>query len=276
MERLLQSVAFIDLQNLQWAIVLAGLVIFAVAETAIPERREPLTVRARSGARNLAMYLFGVALTSAVIGTFYYVGAAFLAVNRVGLLYAVPLPNWLRLVIAFLAIDFGDYLFHRVSHERKWLWVMHAVHHSDPRLDVTTHFRAHPLHLIVGVAWRIVVIAAMGIPFALVLLRDAWSTLLVQWQHANVRVPRGLDRALRTVIVTPLMHRIHHSPRPEETDSNFGGLLSIWDRLLGTYRAEKLPSDVPFGLRRLAASAHQSVRGMLLTPLVAWKLDGRL
>ena len=276
MESLLERIAFIDLQNLQWAIVFAGLIAFAIAETVIPERREALAVRARNGTRNVAMYVFGVVLTSAVIGTFYYLGAAFLAVNRVGLLYAVPLPSWLRLAIAFLAIDFGDYLFHRVSHEHKWLWVMHAVHHSDPRLDVTTHFRAHPLHLIVGVAWRIVVIAAVGIPFALVLVRDAWSTLLVQWQHANVRAPRALDRVLRTVIVTPLMHRIHHSPLAEETDSNFGGLLSVWDRLLGTYRAGKLPSDEPYGLRRLAAPAHQSVRGMLLTPLAAWRLDGRL
>jgi sterol desaturase/sphingolipid hydroxylase (fatty acid hydroxylase superfamily) len=276
MDWLRERIALIDLQTLQLVVVVAGLIGFAIAETLVPDQREALAVRTRNGARNLALYLIGIVLTTIVIGTFYYLGAAFLAANRVGLLYVVPVPTWLGLLLAFLALDFTDYLFHRISHEKKWLWVMHAVHHSDPRLDVTTQFRAHPVHLIVGLGWRIVVIAAVGIPFWLVMLRDAWSTLLVQWQHANVRVPARLDRALRVLIVTPLMHRIHHSPLPDETDSNFGGLLTIWDRLLGTYRAERLPSDVRYGLRQLAGPQHQTIVGMLLTPLRAWTMAGRL
>ena len=189
MDGLRDMLGFVDLQKLQGGIAIAGLIAFVLAESIVPAQRASLSVRLRSGARNLAIYAIGVVLTSAVIGTFYYVGAAFLAVNRVGLLYALPLPWWLQVVIAFLALDFTDYLFHRVSHEKRWLWVMHAVHHSDPRLDVTTHFRAHPVHLVLGVGWRIIAIAAVGIPFWLVLMRDAWATLLAQWQHANVRVP---------------------------------------------------------------------------------------
>jgi sterol desaturase/sphingolipid hydroxylase (fatty acid hydroxylase superfamily) len=270
------AIGFIDLQTLQLALVFLGLIGFLVAESVVPARRTPSRVRIRSGLRNLTMYAIGTVATSVVIGTFYYVGAAFLATNRVGLFYAVPLPLWLVVVLGFLALDFTDYLFHRVSHERKWLWVMHAVHHSDPRLDVTTHFRAHPLHLIVGVAWRIVVIAAVGIPFWIVLLRDVSATLLVQWQHANVRVSPWLDRRLRAVFVTPLMHRVHHSPLPDETDSNFGGVLSLWDRLLGTYRAERQQSYGSYGLRQLVSARHQTVLGMLLTPLRAWPMSGRL
>jgi sterol desaturase/sphingolipid hydroxylase (fatty acid hydroxylase superfamily) len=224
----------------------------------------------------LTLFIIGTALTSLVIGTFYYLCAAFLALNRVGLLYLLPLPAWLALLLGFLALDFTDYLYHRISHERKWLWVMHAVHHSELRLDVTTHFRAHPLHMLVAVGWRIVVIAAFGIPFWLLIVRDASVMLLALWQHANLRPVGSLDRRLQLLIVTPGMHRIHHSPLPEETDSNFGGFLSVWDRLLGTYRAQRLPSAVPYGLHQLAAARHQTLAGMLLTPLRAWRLSGRL
>jgi len=153
---------------------------------------------------------------------------------------------------------------------------MHAVHHSEQRLDVTTHFRAHPLHMLVAVGWRIVVIAAIGVPFWLVIMRDAGVMLLALWQHANLRAGGNLDRQLQLLIVTPGMHRIHHSPLPEETDSKFGGFLSVWDRLLGTYREQRLPSPIPYGLRQLAATRYQRLSGMLLTPLRAWPLSGRL
>jgi sterol desaturase/sphingolipid hydroxylase (fatty acid hydroxylase superfamily) len=267
---------FVDLQSLQMIFVFGGLAAFLLLETVIPEVRAGIRQRLRSGSRNMALFVITTVVTSLVIGAFYFYGAAVLAVNRVGLLYASDLPGWAVIATGVIALDFSDYLYHRISHERKWLWVMHAVHHSEVHLDVTTHFRQHPLHMLVSVVWRLVVIAAIGIPFWLVLVRDALLGVLVQWQHSNVRVPEWLDRWLRPVIVTPGMHRIHHSPLSEETDSNFGGFLSLWDRLLGTYRAEKLPSPDRYGLRQLAAPAFQSVGGLLLTPIRAWRLAGRL
>jgi sterol desaturase/sphingolipid hydroxylase (fatty acid hydroxylase superfamily) len=267
---------FIDLQQLQMVLLVGGLAVFWLLESAMPQVRTAFRARLRSGARNLGIFILCTLVTSVVIGALYYWSAAFLAVNRIGLLYMVSLPFWLALVLGFIALDFGDYLFHRISHEKKWLWVMHAVHHSEPQLDITTHLRQHPAHLVIAVGWRLAVIAAFGVPFWLVLMRDAAIVLFVEWQHSNVRVPQRLDRWLQTVIVTPGMHRIHHSPIPEETDSNYGGFLSLWDRLLGTYRAEKLPSRMPFGLRQLAPARFQSLTGMLMTPLRAWSLSGRL
>jgi sterol desaturase/sphingolipid hydroxylase (fatty acid hydroxylase superfamily) len=132
MHWLREMIDFVDLQTLQVLVVVVGLIAFTLAETVVPERRETLTVRARSGLRNLTLYVIGMVVTSAVIGTFYYLGAAFLAANRVGLLYVVPLPAWVSLLLAFLALDFTDYLFHGVSHEKRWLWVMHAVRHLHP------------------------------------------------------------------------------------------------------------------------------------------------
>jgi sterol desaturase/sphingolipid hydroxylase (fatty acid hydroxylase superfamily) len=267
---------FIDLQQLQLGLLLGGLLVFVLLETFVPDARARFPARLRGGGRNLAVFALGTLATSVVLGTFYFYCAAFLAVNRVGLLYIVPVPAWLGLVLGFLAIDFSDYLFHRISHDRKWLWVMHAVHHSDPHLDVTTHFRAHPVHMLITVGWRVLVIAATGVPFWLALLHDALVIPFAEWQHANVPVAARLDRWLQAVIVTPGMHRIHHSPLPEETDSNFGGLLSVWDRLLGTYRGAKLPSETRYGLRQLAARRFQNLWGLLLTPVRAWSLAGRL
>jgi sterol desaturase/sphingolipid hydroxylase (fatty acid hydroxylase superfamily) len=267
---------FVDLQQLQVVLLLGGLVAFWLLETVVPDVRTAFAARVRGGARNLAIFVLGTALTSVALGTFYYYCAAFLAANRVGLLYLVPLPAWLGLLCGFLALDFTDYLFHRLSHEKKWLWVMHAVHHSDPRLDVTTHFRAHPVHMLFTVGWRVLVIAATGAPFWLVLLRDAAVIPLVLWQHGNIRLASRIDPWLRLVIVTPGVHRIHHSPLPEETDSNYGGFLTVWDRLLGTYRAEKLPAAIPYGLRQLSSPRFQGLGGLLMTPLRAWALSGRL
>jgi sterol desaturase/sphingolipid hydroxylase (fatty acid hydroxylase superfamily) len=267
---------FVDLQQLQVMLLLGGLVAFWLLETVVPDVRTAFGARVRGDARNLAVFVLGTALTSVVLGTFYYYCAAFLAANRVGLLYLVPLPAWLALLCGFLALDFTDYLFHRLSHEKKWLWVMHAVHHSDPRLDVTTHFRAHPIHMLSSVGWRVLVIAATGTPFWLVLLRDAAVIPLALWQHGNLRLASRIDPWLRLAIVTPAVHRIHHSPLPEETDSNYGGFLTVWDRLLGTYRAEKLPAAIPYGLRQLSAPRFQGLGGLLLTPLRAWPLSGRL
>jgi len=267
---------FVNLQQLQMVMLLAGFAIFWLLETAVPDVRAALAIRLRSGARNLTLFILSSIVTSLVIGTFYYYGAAVLAINHIGLLYWLPVPTWFSLLLALIAIDFTDYLFHRISHEQRWLWVMHAVHHSEARLDVTTHFRQHPLHMLLSVLWRLIVIAAFGVPFWLVLARDALIGAFVQWQHSNVRIPPKLDRWLQSVIVTPGMHRIHHSPVPEETDSNFGGFLTLWDRLLGTYRSEKLPSSERYGLRQLSPARFQSVAGLLLTPFRAWRMSGRL
>jgi sterol desaturase/sphingolipid hydroxylase (fatty acid hydroxylase superfamily) len=130
--------------------------------------------------------------------------------------------------------------------------------------------RTHPLHALATIAWRVLVAFALGIPLWVSLLRDVAAAPLVALHHANLAWPEHVDRWLRLFVVTPAMHKLHHSPEPAKTNSNYGGLFSFWDRLFGSYRE---PGDAPavYGLATLGAPRDQSVWGMLVTPLRARK-----
>lgn len=251
-----------------WALVgaLAGA---AAWESLAPYRTfTSRTARARHVGRNLALGALMMLLTSALIGASALQAMLWAEMRGVGLLNLVALPLWVVVVVGFLLADFADYLFHRLSHTWRWVWLLHAVHHSDPHLDTSSTVRTHPLHAIATIAWRVLVAFALGIPLWVSLLRDATAAPLAALHHANLAWPERVDRWLRRILVTPAMHKLHHSPERASTDSNFGGLFSFWDRLLGTYR-EPGTSPAAYGLATLAAPRDQSVWGMLVTPLRA-------
>jgi sterol desaturase/sphingolipid hydroxylase (fatty acid hydroxylase superfamily) len=152
--------------------------------------------------------------------------------------------NWLGVppvmagILAFVILDFAVWLEHVVSHKWPWLWRIHRVHHADTGFDVTTALRFHPLEILLSMLWKVSVVALLGAPVLAVLLFEIVLNASAMFNHANLRLPGWLDRALRPLIVTPDMHRVHHSQWRPETDSNYGFNLSIWDRLFATYRAE--------------------------------------
>ena len=251
-----------------WALV-GGLAAAAVWESLAPYRAfGSASERARHAGRNLALGAAMVILTTVLIGASGLQAMLWAESRGVGLLKLVALPLWVVVPAGFLLVDLADYMFHRLSHTWRWVWMLHAVHHSDPHLDTTSTVRTHPLHAIATIAWRVLIAFALGVPLWVSLLRDAIAAPLAALHHANLAWPERVDRWLRRLVVTPAMHKVHHSPERASTNANFGGLFSFWDRLFGTYRAPGT-SAASYGLAKLAAPRDQSLWGMLVTPLRA-------
>jgi sterol desaturase/sphingolipid hydroxylase (fatty acid hydroxylase superfamily) len=167
------------------------------------------------------------------------IAAAFYAeTHQIGLLNQVAWPAWIKLVIALIVLDLAIWAQHLVSHKIPLLWRLHQVHHADRDIDVTTAIRFHPVEIGLSMLWKIVVVVPLGAsPFA-VFLFEVILNACAMFNHANIALPQWFDRILRLFIVTPDMHRVHHSVLRREHDSNYGFNLSIWDRLFRTYTAQ--------------------------------------
>ncbi len=166
------------------------------------------------------------------------VGLALIAAERGwGLLNQLALPGWLAILVAVIVLDFAIYLQHVLFHAVPALWRLHRMHHADLDFDVTTGARFHPIEILLSMAIKLAVVAALGPPAVAVLIFEVVLNATAMFNHGNVRIARRLDRVLRWFVVTPDMHRVHHSIIAHETNSNFGFNLPWWDRLLGTYRA---------------------------------------
>ena len=157
--------------------------------------------------------------------------------NKFGIINWLPeMPLWLYGILGVLFLDFfGAYLAHYVEHKVKPLWMIHLVHHSDHKVDTTTGNRHHPLESIIRFLFTLIGVFIVGTPIAIVMLYQSFSVVATQFTHANIRLPKKLDLALSYVLVSPDMHKIHHHYRLPYTDSNYGNIFSIWDRIFGTY-----------------------------------------
>lgn len=189
-----------------------------------------------------------------------------------GLLTALALPALAQFGIGFVLADFFDYAFHRLMHRWRWLWLIHSVHHSDPQLDASTGARFHPVEVTIEVVLKSFLFLGLGVPLWVEGARACVLNPINLVQHGNVEYPPWIERRLGWLLVTPEMHRIHHSPDAQETNSNYGAAFSFWDRWFGTYTAPDPSRGRSFGLRALAADSWQSVAGMMLTPLRARRL----
>lgn len=186
-----------------------------------------------------------------------------------GLLNAVAAPAWLAVPAAIVLLDLAIYLQHVLFHAVPALWRLHRMHHADLEFDVTTGLRFHPVEIVLSMAIKLAVVAALGAPAVAVLLFEVLLNATAMFNHANVRLPARLDRVLRLIVVTPDMHRVHHSVIPAETNSNFGFNLPWWDRLLGTYRAAPAAghTGMTIGLRAFRDRRELWLDRMLLQPL---------
>jgi sterol desaturase/sphingolipid hydroxylase (fatty acid hydroxylase superfamily) len=185
-----------------------------------------------------------------------------------GLLNIVNLPDWLAIVIAIVLLDLVIYLQHRVFHRVPILWRLHRMHHTDNDIDVTTAVRFHPLEIILSAGIKIAAITLLGAPALAVLLFELILSSGALFNHANLALPAPVDRLLRTMVVTPDMHRVHHSTVASETDSNFGFNLSVWDRLFGTYISQPSAghTGMTIGLQDTQNIRQQRIDQMLALP----------
>lgn len=222
--------------------------------------------RVLHGARNVAIGFANALLTALVFSGLWMLAANWASAHGFGLLRLVQLPMWLHAIAAVLLMDLWSYWWHRVCHRVPMLWDFHRVHHSDAAMDVTTASRFHVGEMVASSLLRLVVIPLLGIEFWHLVVYELLMFSVVQFQHANISVGPAFDRALRLVIVTPFMHKVHHSDWQPETDSNYASLFSIWDRLFGSFRLREAPATIRLGLREFDATEHQTIRGLMRTP----------
>jgi len=243
------------------------LVLIGLAET-VAGRRPWHTGRGFRWLNHLSLVVVDTILLRALFPVLA-LGVAVLAQERGwGLLNQAALPGWLAIVIAFFVLDFVIYLQHRIFHAVPLLWRLHMVHHADRDFDVTTGVRFHPIEILLSMVIKMAVVLAIGAPPVAVVLFEIALSATSLFSHGNIRLPASIDRVLRLVLVTPDMHRVHHSLHRHETNSNFGFNVPWWDRWLGTYRAQ--PQDghdaMTIGLSQFQDEQRQTLWWMLWLP----------
>lgn len=187
---------------------------------------------------NLGLALLNLGIMRLSLGSLAYLSAVTSVNQGYGLLNQWPVPEWLSITLTLLCLDFAIYCQHIVSHKWPLLWRLHQVHHTDLEFDATTAVRFHPLEIIISMLYKTLCIVLLGAnPWAVI----AFEIILngaATFNHSNINIPPAIDKKLRWLLITPDMHRIHHSTVPAETDSNYGFSISCWDRWCKTYRAE--------------------------------------
>lgn len=245
------------------------LVATAAAELAAPRRR--LTVaRGFRWPHNLSLVVIDT-LCLRFLFPLLCVDIALIArENGWGLFNQLGLPALAAIPLTVLALDLVIYGQHRAFHAVPLLWRLHMVHHADPDIDVTTGGRFHPFEIMLSMLLKMAVTLVLGGAAVGVILFEVLLNATTMFNHGNLSLPRGVDRLLRAIVVTPDMHRIHHSVRREETNSNFGFNVPWWDRLFGTYRDQ--PQDghaaMTIGLRQFHDKHRQSLGWMLVLPFI--------
>lgn len=187
----------------------------------------------------------------------------------VGLLPWLGIPQPLAILFAIVVLDFAIYLQHVMFHAVPLLWRLHRMHHADLDFDVTTGLRFHPVEIVLSMVIKLMVVVALGAPAVAVLIFEVLLNATAMFNHANLRLPGWVDRALRLVLVTPDMHRVHHSVVPRETNSNFGFNLAVWDRIFGTYRAQPAAGHdaMTIGIQQFRDPRELRLDRMLTQPL---------
>jgi len=246
-------------------ILVTGFTFFWILENSLPA----FTFRYNKW-RHAALNMFFTLTTLIVNLGFAFViisVADYTTVHRTGLLYLYPLPMWLHVILGLLLLDFiGAWLIHWIEHKIPLMWRFHIIHHTDTQVDVTTALRHHPGESVFRAVFTILAIWVAGTPVGVVMLYQTLSALFAQLTHANWHISPTVDRLIRYLFVSPNMHRVHHHYKQPLTDSNYGNIFSIWDRLWGTYR-EAEPESLVYGLdTHMDKQTHSRLGRLLLIP----------
>jgi sterol desaturase/sphingolipid hydroxylase (fatty acid hydroxylase superfamily) len=239
----------------------------ALLELLVPRRRQTIT-RLQRWPSNLGIVALDTIFVRLVFPTTAVALAALGEAKGWGLFHSLGLPYWTAVPLGVVLLDLAIYLQHVLVHAVPALWRLHRMHHADLEFDVTTGARFHPIEILLSMVLKLMVIAALGPPAVAVLIFEVLLNATAMFNHSNVRIPKGLDRFLRLVVVTPDMHRVHHSVVERETNSNFGFNLPWWDRLFGTYRAEPAAGHLgmTIGIEQFRNAGEQRLDRMLTQP----------
>jgi sterol desaturase/sphingolipid hydroxylase (fatty acid hydroxylase superfamily) len=245
-------------------VILAAMAALAAIEVAIPLQKRSRWSRAHL-APNLALTFITFA-TNAAMGVALVLGLAALETRGLGLLNVLAPSGWMRALAVLLALDFTSWAAHVSMHRIPVFWRFHRVHHADPAVDVTTTIRQHPGESLIRYAFTAAIALPLGAsPAEFALYRSAVG-LFALLEHANLRIPGRLDDVLSLVFTFPTLHKVHHAREVRLTDTNYGNLVSWWDRLLGTFTPAREGRSVRYGLDGLDDPATQTTAGLLALP----------
>jgi sterol desaturase/sphingolipid hydroxylase (fatty acid hydroxylase superfamily) len=258
----------LDVRLLEWSAPLASAATLGTlwALEALAPMFAAAPSRAAHAGRNIAMGLINAAVRAVLFtGALLWVTEASRRTG-VGLLHRVEWPVWATWGAAFVLLDGWGYAWHWLAHHTPALWRFHLVHHHDEHLDASTTLRFHFGEIVLQWLAGLAVLPLLGITMPELLLYELVLMPVALFHHANIRIPEWLDRPLRLVLVTPRMHWVHHSRWQPETDSNYSAVLSVWDRLFGTFRLRPDPGTLEIGLDGYSAEDSDTLRGMVATP----------
>lgn len=262
---------FSEMPTLHRTLVLVGgLTLFSLAESIAPLFALRYD-RLRHAIPNLFFTLTTIVVNFSLAFVLFSV-AEWASAKQFGLMYLVDMPIWMSGIIGFLLLDLiGAYAIHWVEHKVPWMWKFHVIHHTDQHIDTTSANRHHPGESVFRLVFTIAAVFIIGAPVWLIFMYQTASVVLTQFNHANISMPEWLDQALRTVICTPNMHRVHHHYRQPYSDTNYGNIFSFWDRVFGTYIVvdnTKLVYGVDTYMRK---EEHSSINKMLKLPFEQYR-----
>jgi sterol desaturase/sphingolipid hydroxylase (fatty acid hydroxylase superfamily) len=253
--------------------IAAGIFTVMILWEYVSPRRVQMTSRKQRWPINLGLAMSNMLLMRFTLGGVAYLCATDAMNQSWGILNQFDISGWMAIVISVLLLDLAIYCQHIISHQWKLLWRLHQVHHTDIEIDATTAVRFHPLEIFVSMGYKVACIYSIGAdPFAVILFEIILNATAT-FNHSNINVPIKADKILRWIIITPDVHRIHHSTVQSETDSNYGFSISLWDRLFGTYVAEpkKTQQTLDIGLPETREQSELGFVKLLLSPFVMKK-----
>ncbi len=246
-----------------------GLVFFLILELIRPYRR-PIVSKLKRWIINLGMTAVNTVVLAAVFGTAILATAAYVTEHHLGALNAVAMPYWLKVVLAVLFLDFMIWVWHLLNHVAPLLWRFHRVHHCDLNMDGSTATRFHMGELAISAVLKIGLVYVIGADPLGVILFEALLVLCAQFVHSSFRISPALERLILPVLVPPSMHRVHHSVRIKERNTNYGTILSVWDRIMGTFLMEVDQAGIKIGVGGHYDASKQGLGRLLVMPFTRY------
>ena len=257
-----------DHDYLPTLVTACGLILLLALESWLPAAGNR-PHRLRHAARNLTLGGLNALALALLAGPSIAMATGWTEESRFGLLNLLSLPPAIANVTAFLLFDGWMYLWHRANHKFGLLWRFHRVHHSDPEMDATTAIRFHTGEILISSALRLAVIPLLGLTLWQLLVYESLMLPVILFHHSNVKFPEKIDRWLRVLVVSPAVHRVHHSRAQVETDSNYSTVFSFWDRIGRTFQLRKGGRPVDFGLDEYEGEEWQRMSGLLTAPFLS-------
>lgn len=250
----------------RFGVFISVMLLMMAWEALAPARIDPVG-RTRRWRTNLLILLSGTLLLRLLVPISLVALSDWAQQHNIGGLNLLGLPFWLNVLLALVLLDLIIYWQHRLFHQIPWLWRLHQIHHADPHIDSTSGLRFHPLEILLSYGVKLVAVLLLGTPALAIMLFEVILNASAIFNHSNIRLPAKIEWPLRQLIVTQQMHRIHHSQRPEETNSNYGFNLSVWDKLFVSYRktATKTDQELDIGLVQYPEPEQNSGLGYLLS-----------